>query len=132
MKYLLGIFVFVLFSSCEFINFQKQKDASLQPIASVYNVKLFHTDIANFFPSNITKKDSLILAKSLINSWATKQLLLKKSIDNNSLETSKEVNRDTWKLILPILSSSPLLKRIKKTPIKGRKVIMVNIGKFIN
>jgi len=92
MKYLLGIFVFVLFSSCEFINFQKQKDASLQPIASVYNVKLFHTDIANFFPSNITKKDSLILAKSLINSWATKQLLLKKSIDNNSLETSKEVN----------------------------------------
>ena len=60
MKYLLGIFVFVFFSSCEFINFQKQKDASLQPISSVYNVKLFHTDIANFFPSNITKKDSLI------------------------------------------------------------------------
>jgi hypothetical protein len=52
--------------------------------------------------------------------------------NNDKTKTSKEVNRDTWKLILPTLSSSPLLKRMKKTPIKGRKVIMVNIGKFIN
>lgn len=93
MKYVLVILVVALFSSCDFISLQKQEDTSLQPIASVYNMKLFAADIADLFPVNITKNDSILLAKSLINTWAIKQLMLKKSEDNNSLEASKEINK---------------------------------------
>jgi len=93
MKYVLSLFVIVFFSSCDFINLKKQNDASLQPIASVYNAKLFYADIADFFPTNLNKTDSLMFAKSLINTWAIKQLLLKKSEDNNSLEANKEINK---------------------------------------
>lgn len=93
MKYPLLILVLLFFSSCEFINFQKQADTLEQPIASVYNIKLFKSDIANLFPENISKEDSLVLAKSIINKWATKQLLLKKAEENNSLEASKVINQ---------------------------------------
>lgn len=93
MKYLFIALIILFFSSCEFIDFQKQADTIEQPIASVYNVKLFKSDIANLFRDNISKEDSLVLVKSLINTWAMKQLLLKKAEENNSLEASKEINK---------------------------------------
>ncbi|MGB0879872.1 MAG: hypothetical protein ACPGTO_04850 [Polaribacter sp.] len=93
MKYFVSILILLFFCACEFINFKKQESESFQPIASVYNTKLYHTDIANLFPKNITQQDSLILAKSLITTWATKQLLLRKSEENSSMETSEKINR---------------------------------------
>ena len=94
MKYFVSILIIVFFCACEFINLRKQEDKNLQPIiASVYNAKLYYTDIANLFPKNINQQDSVILAKSLITTWATKQLLLKKSEENSSIETSDEINR---------------------------------------
>ena len=90
---LVYIYIIILLSSCEYINFQEQKNSTLEPIATVFNAKLYFKDIAGFFHSNISKQDSLVLAKSLINSWATQQLILKKSEENSSLETSKEINK---------------------------------------
>jgi len=86
------ILAILSFFSCEFLGLQ-QKDAETNtPIASVYNENLYLEDIESLLPKNITSKDSLVLVRSIINSWATKQLLLKKAEENNSQNDNSEIN----------------------------------------
>lgn len=115
MKYLVSILIVAFLCSCEFINFKKQENENLQPIASVYNAKLYETDIANLFPKNIAQQDSVILAKSLITTWAIKQLLLRKSEENSSTETGDEINR-----LVKDYRESLLINNYKEILIKQR------------
>ena len=111
MKYLVSILIVVFFCSCK--NFKKQESVNMQPIASVYNAELYDVDIASLFPKNINNQDSVILAKSLINTWAIKQLLLRKSEENSSTETSEEINR-----LVKDYRESLLINNYKETLIK--------------
>ncbi|MDA8762247.1 hypothetical protein N9M81_02950, partial [Flavobacteriaceae bacterium] len=63
-----------------------------KPIASVYNNNLFTEDIELLLPKNLEKNDSLVFTRSIINSWAVKQLLLKKAEDNNTQNDNSEIN----------------------------------------
>ncbi|MDJ0644837.1 MAG: hypothetical protein QNJ57_02535 [Flavobacteriaceae bacterium] len=48
-------------------------------IARVYDAYLYHEDLKNALPAQLSETDSLLLAKNFINNWAKQQLLLKKA-----------------------------------------------------
>ena len=81
----------LLIVSCDFINLKKDEVKHHRPIATVYNKNLYKKDIEQLLPENISKKDSLIVVKGLINSWAKKQLLLAKAEENISEVNSEEI-----------------------------------------
>lgn len=83
----------ILCVSCDYFDLQKKETVKKDVIASVYNEELLKEDIQNLFPNNISQDDSLVLLKSIINSWATQQLLLTKAEENSTLENNKEINR---------------------------------------
>ncbi len=97
MKYnITYITVFVLlFVSCDKISFLKKKDTVVRDepiIASVGDVHLYLSDLKDVVPKKIPRKDSIILVKSFINSWAKKQLLLLKAEKNISLVNSNRID----------------------------------------
>jgi hypothetical protein len=86
------ILVCILFISCDFLGLQKKDISVRKPIASVHNNNLYTEDIKLLIPKNIEKNDSLVFTRSIINSWAVKQLLLKKAEDNNTQNDNSEIN----------------------------------------
>lgn len=77
-----------VFSSCDlFQNQSERKDSKL--IARVYDFKLYEEDLRRVFPSDIEQKDSAEVANNLIQSWAKKKLLLKKSEVNMPSENAE-------------------------------------------
>lgn len=92
MKNLFYILVLILFISCDSLGLQKKDVPVKKPIASVYNNNLFTEDIELLLPKNLEKNDSLVFTRSIINSWAVKQLLLKKAEDNNTQNDNSEIN----------------------------------------
>lgn len=91
-KYLVILSVF-LFASCEFLGIEQKEVSTRKPIASVYNQNLYAEDIVDLLPKNIDEKDSLVLVRSIINSWATKQLLLRKAEENNTQSDNSEITK---------------------------------------
>ncbi|MBL4604812.1 MAG: hypothetical protein JKY02_03870 [Flavobacteriaceae bacterium] len=79
--------------SCDYLGLQKKDTKKEEPIATVYNQQLYKQDIKDLLPKNIGKNDSIILVRNIINNWATKQLLLKRAVENNSQNDNSEVNK---------------------------------------
>lgn len=67
---------------------QRQKQVE-QPIAQVFESKLYRSEIKEFVPNNISQEDSAIMAQNYIRNWITQKLLLHKAIENLSGEESK-------------------------------------------
>ena len=88
--YILSIFIFI---SCEYLGLEKKDTDQRVPIATVYDQKLYKEDIEDLLPKNINKKDSVVLVRSIINNWATKELLLRKAVENNSQNDNTEINK---------------------------------------
>ena len=88
--YILSIFIII---SCEYLGLEKKDITQRVPIATVYDQKLYKEDIEDLLPKNINKKDSVVLVRSIINSWATKELLLRKAVENNSQNDNTEINK---------------------------------------
>lgn len=85
--------ILVLMNSCQFLGLEK-KDASVEkPIASVHNVHLYKSDIQDLIPKNTNSKDSLLLVKSIIYSWAKQQLFRKKAEQNLTQQNSDKYNK---------------------------------------
>ena len=82
-------FVLVLISSCDYLGLNKHNPED-DVVASVNQVELYRKDLRKLLPKNITKKDSLVLVKNVINKWAKHQLLLKNAEDNLTKKSSKE------------------------------------------
>ena len=91
MRKLSYILAVVFFASCKFLGLKNKEEPSVKPIATVYNQSLYHEDIRDLLPKNIDTKDSTVLTRSLINRWATKQLLLRKAEENNSQTDNAEI-----------------------------------------
>ncbi len=92
MRNFLIILAIALFASCEFLGLEKKEVPINKPIATVYNQNLYKEDVKDLLPKNIAKEDSTVLVRSIINSWATKQLLLRRAEENNSQTDNSEIN----------------------------------------
>ncbi|MFL0084600.1 hypothetical protein, partial [Tenacibaculum maritimum] len=71
------------------------------------------SDIESLFPENISKNDSLVLVKSIINSWAKKQLLYQKAEENIT-----EVNDNEIKNLVKAYRESLFINSYKERLIK--------------
>ena len=93
--FLVTLFIGMLMS-CDLITFKTQNIQQEKPIATVYNKHLYRKDILGLLPKKISKHDSTVVVKGLINTWAKQQLFLIKAEENisevNSIEIEKLVN----------------------------------------
>lgn len=85
------LIVLLLIVSCDLISLKTEKFREDKPIATVYNKNLYKKDIESLLPKGITAKDSLVIVKGLINSWAKQQLLLAKAEENISEVNSEKI-----------------------------------------
>ena len=111
----------LLIVSCDFISLKKDKVPQHRPIATVYNKNLYKKDIEELLPKGISKKDSLVIVKGLINSWAKKQLLLAKAEENIS-----EVNSEKIKDLVNNYKKSLYINGYKERLIKQQLDTVVN------
>jgi len=73
---------------------QKSDDITEKVLAKVHNKKIYESDIKSLFNSNITKEDSVIVARNYVNDWVTKQLLLQKAelyLTEESMDIEKQI-----------------------------------------
>jgi len=120
------ILVCVLFISCDFLGLQKKDIPVRKPIASAHNNNLYTEDIKLLIPKNIEKNDSLVFTRSIINSWAVKQLLLKKAEDNNTQNDNSEINnlvKDYRQALLINGYKERLIKQQLDTLIEQQEII---------
>ena len=89
--------VYILFTltlaSCQYLGFEQKENNGEKPIASVYNVNLYKNEIIDLIPHNLSERDSILLVKSIINSWAKQQLFKKKAEQNLTQENSKKYSK---------------------------------------
>ena len=83
-KKLVYFLLLLAFSSCQFFDFGKKDNVSEKPIASVNNKFLYIEDIADLIPKSLSNNDSVLIVKSIINSWAIQELLIQKAEENLS------------------------------------------------
>ncbi|WBX72588.1 hypothetical protein PG913_06595 [Tenacibaculum pacificus] len=81
----------ILIVSCDFISLKTEKVTQHRPIATVLNKNLYKKDIEELLPKGISSKDSIVIVRGLIYSWAKKQLLLAKAEENISEVNSDEI-----------------------------------------
>jgi len=115
------LFVLLLIVSCDLISLKTKKVTQHRPIATVYNKNLYKKDIEELLPKGITKKDSLVIVKGLINSWAKKQLLLAKAEENIS-----GVNSDKIEVLVNSYKKSLYINGYKERLIKQQLDTIVN------
>ena len=84
------------------------------PLARVHNKFLYESDIKSLFNSNISKEDSIVVAKNYINDWIKKQLLMQKA-ELNLNEESKDIEKQ-----IEDYRSSLLIFRYKQELIKQK------------
>ena len=127
MKNFFYILILVTFFSCDSLEFQKKdKHLNNKPIATVYDESLFKEDLNLLLPKNIDKNDSIVLVRSIIDSWAIQQLLLKKAKENNSQNDNAEINdlvRDYRQALLINGYKERLIKQQLDTVIEREEII---------
>lgn len=86
----IGIYICVLFllGACNLKKNASEDEAS-SLVAQVYDYKLTKREFAMIFPANISKKDSVTVAKSIVDNWVKKKLLLQKAMLNLPEENEK-------------------------------------------
>lgn len=97
MKYSIFYILLLLIISCN------QQEVDKNAIARVYDNYLYEYNIEKKIPKNLSKEDSLVLRQSLINTWATEQLLLYKAkinIEDENDEINKLVENYRKELII--------------------------------
>ncbi|WP_095071579.1 hypothetical protein [Tenacibaculum jejuense] len=95
LKKVVFILFLVTFLSCDEINnfLSSENETTNEPIiASIGDTNLYLSDVVNVVPRGTSKNDSLVLIKSFINSWAKRQLMLKKAAESISDVNNKQIN----------------------------------------
>lgn len=127
MKNYFYISILVTFFSCDSLEFQKKDNPeNNKPIASVYDESFFKEDLNVLLPKNIDKNDSIVLVRSIIDSWAIKQLFLNKAKENNSQNDNAEINdlvRDYRQALLINGYKERLIKQQLDTAIAREEII---------
>ena len=92
-KKLVFLFLTIAFSSCQYFDFGNNGDILEKPIASVNKSYLYHKDIVSLLPRNLSKSDSALFVKSIVNNWAVKELLKQKAEENLSLQENTSYSK---------------------------------------
>lgn len=116
---LIGLLFFIV--SCQYFDFEKKEKSKMKPIAKVYNSFLYQQEIIKYFPKSISTNDSLLLVKSLINNWATQEILRKKAEEN----LTSEANENVLKLVQDY-KNSLLINGYKERLIKQQLDTLIN------
>ncbi|MDT8416105.1 MAG: peptidyl-prolyl cis-trans isomerase [Flavobacteriaceae bacterium] len=82
----------LLVSGCDYLSFLKRPKPS-DAVARVNETYLSAAELDAFIPSDASVEDSILLAQTFINRWATEKLLLEKSRINLSFEKQAELDR---------------------------------------
>ena len=69
-----------------FIQACTSSDNGEQPVAEVGGKRLYHSDISEMLPDNISNEDSILMAGEYINKWIKQELLIQKADENLSTE----------------------------------------------
>lgn len=85
------IILLAVLTSCSFFN-NETEGSKGSVVARVYDAKLYMDDLQAVFPKNVEAKDSAVVARGLINSWAKEELLLLKS-ELNMPSENKELEK---------------------------------------
>lgn len=101
----------------------KQKPAE-KPVARVYDLYLYPSDLAENIPAGISDEDSIRIARRLIEEWARERLLLKRaeqylSIDEKNIEKQIEEYRLT---LLTFKYKQDLLKQNLDTVVTSEEI----------
>jgi len=92
-KRLTYFFLLIVFSSCQFFDLGKKENTIEKPISSVNNNYLYSKDIESLIPKNLSKKDSILIVRSIINNWAVQELLKQKAVENLTNEENTIYNK---------------------------------------
>ena len=92
-KKLVFLFIIIAFSSCQYFDFGNNGDVLEKPIASVNKSYLYRKDIVTLLPRNLSKSDSVLFVKSIVNNWAVKELLKQKAEENLSLQENTSYSK---------------------------------------
>ncbi|MBU8891799.1 MAG: peptidyl-prolyl cis-trans isomerase [Bacteroidales bacterium] len=84
----LSIFVLILLISCN----NTTTENSEITLAKVHDKYLYESDIKSLFTNNVSKDDSVTIARNYINDWIKKQLMLQKA-EINLTEESKDIEK---------------------------------------
>ena len=63
-----------------------------KPLAQVFEMNLYLSDIRDIFPSNISEEDSIMILQTYVDKWVRKQLILQKA-ELNLTEEQKDVRQ---------------------------------------
>lgn len=79
-------------SSCQLFDTRSTVELQGEPLARVYDRYLYHEDVADLIPSDLTKADSLAFLQNYINVWAKDQLMVLKA-EYNLTEDQKNFDK---------------------------------------
>jgi hypothetical protein len=122
MKYLLIIISLLLFTHCS--GFKRNKKE--EPVARVLGKYLYPRDIQDIFPSNISKSDSVIVARDFIEKWIKQQLLLNKA-ELNLTDAEKNVDKQ-----IENYRTSLLIYKYEQSLIKEKLDTFVNSQEIVD
>ncbi len=89
----------VLLLGCEY--FRPKEASGEQPIARVYETKLYPSDFVALIPSSYSSEDSVKFAEKFVDDWIKKQLMIARSqseVDINEAEIQRKVLDYTYAL----------------------------------
>ncbi len=125
MKNYFYILISIIVISCDSFELQKKDILVDLPIATVFNQDLYKKDIGSLLPRNVDTNDSIVLIRSIINSWAVHQLFLKKAEENNTKNDNSEINtlvKDYKQALLINGYKEKLIKQQLDTVIKQEEI----------
>jgi len=118
--FVLAILSLFLLGSCSFFTSDRDEPAA----ARVGNNYLYLSDVASRIPESISPRDSLSMAKNIINQWVQKQMLInqaKENIPENSAELQQKVENYRNELLVHQYESQ-LIKQKADTGISHKEI----------
>jgi hypothetical protein len=91
-KYLAFIFFFTAFASCKTPE-TNEGQIGEQPMARVFEKKLFLSDFLANIPKQLNKKDSLLFVNSYVEQWILNELI-RHQAENNLLPEQKNIEKE--------------------------------------
>lgn len=81
----------ISFFSCDYLSFEK-KEVRNATLATFEGSDLRFDDIKERLPSGMSRNDSILMVKQLVDNWALQQVLLKKAEENNTQSVNEEIS----------------------------------------
>lgn len=118
--FVLSIMSFLLAGSCSYFANDRDEPAA----ARVANNYLYLSDVASRIPEGISPRDSLSMAKNIVNQWVQKQMLInqaKENLPENDEELQRKVDNYRNELLVHQYETQ-IIKRKADTSISRKEI----------